>query len=98
MRSHQSYSHCWSEGNRRHDQSPVVQRQNVRLVNGRSHLDRDPGGPQQAGFGLSRRPGDRPSSPGLTWQFGMSDVDAVITACEQADLAFEVIMERPRED
>ena len=28
----------------------------------------------------------------------MSDVDAVITACEQAGLAFEVITERPRED
>ena len=49
-------------------------------------------------FGLSRRPGAGPSSSQLTWQLGVSDVDAAITACEQAGLAFEVIVERPRQD
>jgi hypothetical protein len=34
----------------------------------------------------------------VTWQLGVSDVDAAITACEQAGLTFEVIVERPRED
>jgi catechol-2,3-dioxygenase len=49
-------------------------------------------------FGLSRRPGTGSSSSQLTWQLGVSDLDAVITACEQAGLAVEVIVERPRED
>ena len=49
-------------------------------------------------FGLSSRPGADPSSSQLTWQLGVSDIDAAITACEQAGLAFEVIVERPRED
>jgi catechol 2,3-dioxygenase-like lactoylglutathione lyase family enzyme len=49
-------------------------------------------------FGLSRRPGADPAAAGLTWQLGVSDVDAVIAACEQAGLSFEVSTERPRED
>jgi hypothetical protein len=34
----------------------------------------------------------------VTWQLGVSDVDAVITACQQAGLRFELTVERPRED
>jgi predicted enzyme related to lactoylglutathione lyase len=49
-------------------------------------------------FGLSRRPGADPAASGLTWQLGVSDVDAAITACEQSGLRFEVSVERPRED
>jgi catechol 2,3-dioxygenase-like lactoylglutathione lyase family enzyme len=49
-------------------------------------------------FGLSRRPGAGPPSSQLTWQLGVSDIDAAITACEQGALSFEVITERPRED
>jgi hypothetical protein len=49
-------------------------------------------------FGLSRRPGADPAAAGLTWQLGVSDGDAAITACEQSGLSFEVAVERPRED
>jgi hypothetical protein len=49
-------------------------------------------------FGLSRRPGVDPAASGLTWQLGVSDADAAITACEQSGLRFEVTTERPRED
>ncbi len=49
-------------------------------------------------FGLSRRTDADPPSSQLTWQLGVSDVDAAITACERAGLEFEVIIERPRED
>jgi catechol 2,3-dioxygenase-like lactoylglutathione lyase family enzyme len=49
-------------------------------------------------FGLSRRPGADPAASGVTWQLGVRDVDAAITACERAGLRFEVIVERPRED
>ena len=49
-------------------------------------------------FGLSRRPGANPAASGLTWQLGVSDVDATITACERSGLSFEVTVERPRED
>jgi catechol 2,3-dioxygenase-like lactoylglutathione lyase family enzyme len=49
-------------------------------------------------FGLSRRPDGGPWSSQMTWQLGVSDIDAAITACEQAGFAFEVIVERPRED
>lgn len=49
-------------------------------------------------FGLSRHPGAGPPASGLTWQLGVSDVDAAITACEQAGLRFEVTVEQPRED
>jgi catechol 2,3-dioxygenase-like lactoylglutathione lyase family enzyme len=49
-------------------------------------------------FGLSRRPGASPAASGLTWQLGVSDVDAAIAACERSGLRFEVTVERPRED
>jgi hypothetical protein len=49
-------------------------------------------------FGLSRRPEADPAAAGLTWQFGVSDVDAAIAACERSGLSFEVSVERPRED
>jgi hypothetical protein len=49
-------------------------------------------------FGLSRQPGADPAAAGLTWQLGISDADAAITACERAGLPFEVTVERPRED
>jgi len=39
-----------------------------------------------------------PAAAGLTWQLGISDADAAITACERAGLPFEVTVERPRED
>jgi hypothetical protein len=46
-------------------------------------------------FGLSRRPGANPATAALTWQLGISDVDAAIAACRRAGLRFEVIVERP---
>ena len=49
-------------------------------------------------FGLSRRPGADPAGSGLTWQLGISDVEAAITACQRAGLPFEVTVERPRQD
>ncbi len=49
-------------------------------------------------FGLSRRAGAVPAASGLTWQLGISDVDAAITACQRAGLRFEVTVERPRQD
>jgi hypothetical protein len=49
-------------------------------------------------FGLSRRPGADPATPGLTWQLAVSDADEAIAACERAGLHFEVTVERPRED
>jgi len=49
-------------------------------------------------FGLSRRPGAGPEASDLTWQLGISDVDAAITACQRAGLRFEVTVERPRQD
>ena len=49
-------------------------------------------------FGLSRRSGADPALPGLTWQLGISDVDAAIAACERSGLSFDVTVERPRED
>jgi hypothetical protein len=49
-------------------------------------------------FGLSHRPGADPVASALTWQLGISDVDAAVTACERAGLRFEVTVERPRED
>ncbi len=36
--------------------------------------------------------------PGLTWQPGISDADAAITACEQTGLQYEVTTERRRAD
>ncbi|MGB6455516.1 MAG: VOC family protein [Streptosporangiaceae bacterium] len=49
-------------------------------------------------FGLSRRPGADPAAPTVTWQLGVSDVDAAIAACERSGLSFEVVTERPRAD
>jgi hypothetical protein len=49
-------------------------------------------------FGLSRRLAADPAASALTWQLGVSDVDAAIAACERARLSFEVTTERPRED
>jgi catechol-2,3-dioxygenase len=49
-------------------------------------------------FGLSRRPGANPAAASLTWQLGISDVDAAIAACDQAGVSFEVMVERPRKD
>jgi hypothetical protein len=49
-------------------------------------------------FGLGRRAGADPAASGVTWQLGVSDVDALITACQRAGLQFEVTVERPRED
>jgi predicted enzyme related to lactoylglutathione lyase len=49
-------------------------------------------------FGLTRRPGSNPATSGLTWQLGVSDIDAAIAACERSGLSYEVTAERPRED
>ncbi|HXW43997.1 MAG TPA: VOC family protein [Streptosporangiaceae bacterium] len=49
-------------------------------------------------FGLSRHQGAGPYAADLTWQLGISDVDAVIAACQRAGLRFEVSVERPRGD
>ena len=49
-------------------------------------------------FGLSHRPGADPAASALTWQLGISDVHAAVTACERAGLRFEVTVQRPRED
>jgi catechol 2,3-dioxygenase-like lactoylglutathione lyase family enzyme len=49
-------------------------------------------------FGLSRRAGANATTPAVTWQLGVSDVDAAISACEQGGFRFMVILERPRED
>jgi catechol 2,3-dioxygenase-like lactoylglutathione lyase family enzyme len=49
-------------------------------------------------FGLTRRPDSNPAASGLTWQLGVSDIDATIAACERSALPFEVIAEHPRED
>jgi catechol 2,3-dioxygenase-like lactoylglutathione lyase family enzyme len=49
-------------------------------------------------FGLSRHPDPDPGVSGLTWQLGVSDVDAAIAACEESGLNFEVATERPRDD
>jgi catechol 2,3-dioxygenase-like lactoylglutathione lyase family enzyme len=49
-------------------------------------------------FGLSRRTDAEPASSGLTWQLGVSDVDAAVAVCERSGLSFEVTLERPRDD
>jgi predicted enzyme related to lactoylglutathione lyase len=49
-------------------------------------------------FGLSRRPDASPAASALTWQLGVSDIDTAIATCQQAGIAFEVIVERPRDD
>jgi hypothetical protein len=49
-------------------------------------------------FGLSRRADTDPARAGLTWQLGVSDIEAVIDACGQADVPFEVTTEHPGPD
>ena len=49
-------------------------------------------------FGLSRRPDADPAAAGVTWQLGVSDIEAVIEACGRAGLAFHVTTEQPRPD
>jgi predicted enzyme related to lactoylglutathione lyase len=49
-------------------------------------------------FGISRRPDVNPAASCVTWQLGVSDIDAAIAACQDAGLSFEVTVERPRED
>jgi catechol 2,3-dioxygenase-like lactoylglutathione lyase family enzyme len=49
-------------------------------------------------FGLTRRPVSDPAASGLTWQLGITDIDAAIAACQRSALTFEVIVEHPRED
>lgn len=49
-------------------------------------------------FGLSRKPDADPAKAGLTWQFGVSDIEALMEACRQAGLSFEVTTEQPRPD
>ena len=49
-------------------------------------------------FGLSRRPDADPATAGITWQLGVRDIEAVIEACRQAGLAFDVTTEQPRPD
>jgi hypothetical protein len=49
-------------------------------------------------FGLSRRPEADPAAAGMTWQLGVSDIEAVIAACDRAGLEFQVTTEQPRPD
>ncbi|HSZ43406.1 MAG TPA: VOC family protein [Trebonia sp.] len=49
-------------------------------------------------FGLSRKPDADPANAGMTWQLGVSDIEAVIETCRQAGFSFEVTTERPRAD
>ncbi len=50
-------------------------------------------------FGLSTRPEGPSAAEGLLqWQLGVSDVDAVITACERDGLDYDVSVEQPGPD
>lgn len=49
-------------------------------------------------FGLSEQADADAASSGVTWQLGISDVEAAIDACRRGGFSFEVIEERPRED
>jgi hypothetical protein len=49
-------------------------------------------------FGLSRRPEADPTAAGMTWQLGVSDIDAVLEACDKASLTFQVTLEQPSPD
>lgn len=49
-------------------------------------------------FGLTRRPDADPTAAGMIWQLGVRDIEAVLEACSQADLAFHVTIEQPRPD
>jgi hypothetical protein len=52
----------------------------------------------QSSSGLSRSPDANPAQSGMTWQLGVSDIEAVIEACGQAGLSFEVTTENPGPD
>jgi hypothetical protein len=49
-------------------------------------------------FGLRRWQEGDATAAGMTWQLGVSDIDAVIEACGRAGLAFHVTVEQPRPD
>ena len=49
-------------------------------------------------FGLSRDSEADPTSACITWQLGVSDLDATITRCQRAAFEFEIISEQPRKD
>jgi predicted enzyme related to lactoylglutathione lyase len=49
-------------------------------------------------FGLTRRPDANPAAAGVTWQLGVSDLDAAIAACQGAGVSYEITVERPRAD
>jgi hypothetical protein len=55
-------------------------------------------GNESVEFGLSRKPEADPAQTGFTWQLAVSDVDAVIQACSQAGLEFQVTTEQPQPD
>jgi len=55
-------------------------------------------GNEHVEFGLSRRVDADPSAAGITWQLGVSDIDAIITLCNELGIDFEVVTERPRDD
>jgi len=47
-------------------------------------------------FGLSRNPDAEPAAACITWQLGVSDIEATVALCERAGLEFEVVVEQPR--
>jgi|HubBroStandDraft_5_1064220.scaffolds.fasta_scaffold227380_2 hypothetical protein len=49
-------------------------------------------------FGLSGRPDADPAAAAMTWQLGVSDIEAVMQVCSQAGLAFDVTTEQPAPD
>lgn len=49
-------------------------------------------------FGLSLRPDSGSAEAGITWQLGVSDLDAVIEVCDQAGFDFDVTTEQPGPD
>ena len=55
-------------------------------------------GNEHVEFGLTRRADADPSTAGITWQLGVTDIDAIIKRCIEVGLDFEVITERPRDD
>jgi catechol 2,3-dioxygenase-like lactoylglutathione lyase family enzyme len=87
-----------------HVQNPDAERRFYELLGLRTTYE----GPEYPGFiavgndavefGLSRGADLNAAAAPMTWQLGVSDVDAAIAACEQAGLRFEVTTEQPRED
>ena len=47
-------------------------------------------------FGLSARPGAGPDDNGVTWQFQVGDLDALVEVLEREGIGFAVAVERPR--